>query len=518
MSKRIILLIGFLIPVIAFSQGRRFSYIERRIYDPLDPYTYMPSPANDRLSSLLFSKLYSRNDEAKPMMDMVKDLTVDPRQNQTAIISLNSGMKWSDGSPVTAEDAVFTIGYLKDTTNELHSDELLRKRIRQIESATVLNATQFKAKFKVPRSENVWEQCLVFSVLPIKALTGKALKPSSTFSARPIGSGPFRLDDIYGGSAFSLGRNLSYHGIDRANQLAIESIIASQEPDDNMRIEKLKSRKADMVVEVPWDQLSVLKSSAEFRVRAYESLTYYYLGCNLRNEVLKNPLVREAISIGLNRDRIIKLAFSGAGKPVSGPYPPSSEYTDPDVDPDQYDPDRAMQLLEAAGHGTNNPVKLRLVYPQEEGSYGNALRTCCNAIRGDCQRIGVQIELEPIPSQSQYLEQVFKQKSFDLAFDRWRFYDYLGDPSELFVSGGYWNYIDYRSLEADAVIRDFRAASTPDAKKALGKKLHKLIAKERPYVFMFQIYNQVAWNKRLEGVRINPFNFFETIPQWKVRD
>jgi peptide/nickel transport system substrate-binding protein len=521
MDKRIFLVVGVLLPILVFPQGRKFSYVERRIYDPLDPYTYTPNPANDRLSSLLFSKLFSRDDEAKPVKDMVKDLAVDPKDARTAIITLNSGMKWSDGTPVTADDVVFTIEYLKDNANQLNADELLRPRLLQIEKAMTTKPNQLKVRFKFDKTMDVWEQCLIFSVLPKKLLNGKVLKPSSTFSANPVGNGPFRLEEVVGGSAFRLDRNPSYHGSDSTNQEPIDNIVAYYEPDDNFRIEKLKSGRADLVVEVPWDAVPILKGGAAgYEVRPYESLTYYYLGCNLRNEALGNQLVREAISLALDRVKIISLAFNGAGKCVSGPYPPTSEYTDPDVNPDPYDPSRAIQLLQKAGYGDRKPLpKLRLVYPQEEGSYGNALRTVCVAIEGFLRNVGVQVVLEPIPSYSLYLDQIFKERSFDLALDRWRFYDHLGDPSELFLTGGRYNYIEYKNAEADNLIREFRTAGSVDKKILWGRKLHQLIAKDRPYVFLFEINNHVAWNRRrLRGAKINPFNFFGTIPHWKIRD
>ena len=275
MDKRIILVVGVLLPILVFSQGRKFSYVERRIYDPLDPYTYTYNSANDRLSSLLFSKLLSRDDEARPVKDMVKDLIVDPRYARTAIITLKPGMKWSNGTPVTADDVVFTIEYLKDPANQLNSDELLRPRLMQIEKATTTGPDQLKIRFKIDKRWDIWEECLVFSVLPKELLSGKVLKPSSAFSANPVGNGPFRLEEVVGGSAFRLNRNPSYHGGDATNREAIENIVAYYEPDDNFRIEKLKSGRADMVVEVPWDAVPILKGGAAgYEVRPYESLTY----------------------------------------------------------------------------------------------------------------------------------------------------------------------------------------------------------------------------------------------------
>jgi peptide/nickel transport system substrate-binding protein len=517
-------------------QGRELVYAENKPVGTLDPYTYTPNSVNDRLSTLMFSQLFSLNEESLPIPDMVRDFKLDPDKKNTAILTLKSGMKWEDDSPVTAEDVVFTIELLKNPGTELMSNPLLRDQLNQILSAVYAKPDQLRLTFKLANRGKEWETLLLFPVLPKRVLNNKGpLKRTSSFGSDPVGSGPFYFHRKIGADYIELKRNPTYHGNPASNSLAPETVFMHSVPDDPTRVAKFEAREGgvDLLVEVPWDAISKIKAqSHEFELKAYQSLSYHYLGCNFRNRILRIAEVRQAISYAIDRQAAIGKIFSGKGSPISGPFPPASQYVNLDTPPDQRNINEAKSLLASVGLEDRNgdgkvefrgePVKLRLTYQYEEGSEGVTYQQACEFFQGALLEIGIDVQLDPIPSKQKFLDKVFNNHDFDLSFHMWRFTDIWGDASTFFSSAdtarSKFNYIGYSNPRVDDLIAQFATAPDPDTRKYIARELHAVLAKEHPYVFLWSLQNHTAYKrKKLGNVTINPFNFFDTITRWRIK-
>ena len=514
------------------AQQRQFIYLENRTIDVYDPLTYDPNPVNDRLSSLLFSSLFAIDEEAKPVADMVDKWERDKVKKNTFIVTMKKGMKWKDASDVTAQDVVFTIGLIKDRQTQVKSDLYLDDRVRRITSAEYLEKYKFTATMDGDVSDALVQVLLMFPILPKKVLSNAgSLQRTNPFVNSPSGCGPFYFENVLG-DYVQLKRNADYHRKPKGGTTPMQSVIMIPMPDDIARISSFLSKKADMLIEVPWSNLAKIQGqSSQFRLLAYESLSYNYIGFNFRRDILKNPAIREAFSKAIDRDDILAKIYQKHGDAIAGPFPPASQYVDPNVAPDAYDSAAVRALLKNIGCSDSNgdgileyngtPLSFRLVYPREKGSQGDTYQQVCEMFKGYLRQAGIDIVLDPL-SDSKWFDKVFADHDFDLSLGRWRFNDIVGNPTSLFASSdtgrGKNNYIGYFNSDVDALFQNFSETADVDTKKDLGRTIHKKLAEERPYIFLWSLKNHTAYNrKKLSRVKINPFNFFDTVYDWSIR-
>jgi peptide/nickel transport system substrate-binding protein len=287
-----------------------------------------------------------------------------------------------------------------------------------------------------------------------------------------------------------------------------------------------------MLVEVPWNSITTIQTQhALFQFIPYESLSYDYLGINFRNSLLNIFEVREALSKAINRAQIISTIYSSEGQPISGPWGPQSPYICSQCPPDPYNPGYSRDLLKKAGlvdsdndgivEYEGKKVTLRLLFPKSPNGEGDAYLSTCNNFKGAFRAIGIDVDIVGLPPDKFY-DKVFIGHDFDLAFHRWRFKDLAGDPSSLFSSSDTAkkmnNYIYYINKDIDELFNRFQMSRDLSTKKELGIQIHKVLAEDRPYIFLWSLKNNTAYNRtQFANININPFDFFYSIYDWQVR-
>lgn len=519
------------------AQERVFSYAENRVLTQLDPVTYEDNSANDRLAQLLFAQLVQWNNRSEPDSSLIERITRTPRKDEF-LITLRQGLLWGNGQPVTAHDLVYTLTTLKNPNTEWNANRRKRKLLSGIAKCTYVDPRTASIIYPGLTEGRTLLSALLIPLLPSQELGSGPLVRRSSFTRNPVGGGPFSFVRWIG-EIVEMKRNEHYHRLDRNNPLFLEKVMMVPAPDDRTRIQKLLAggeAGVDMVVEVPWNEIPTIQSQRGprgFTLKSIESLSFHYLGCNFRHEVLRIGAVREAISLAIDRVDVVRNSYHKRGDVVSGPFPPGSDYVDKTILPDGYDPGQAERLLDKAGLTDLNgdglreykgkPFKLRLVFLSETTSEGALTEEVCTSIQGYLESIGIALEKVKLSSREKFRDKLFRQHDFDLALDSWRFPDVYGNPTSFFFSGDTgrgdedYNYIGYANPTVDDRILRFRSASDPDTKIFLGRQLHGIIARERPYIFLWSLQSTSAWsNRRLAGVTINPFRFFESIPSWKV--
>ena len=527
-----ILLTGAMVLVSSSLEGQQriFSYLENRLVETFDPLTYNPNPVNDRLSSLLYASLFRVDEYSQPVPDMAETIKPDPSLARTFIVTLRKGLKWSNGTPVSSEDALFTIDLITNKETDCSGNPPLRYLLSQIKDKRYLDPLKLSVTFD--RKLDIKEAMvrLTFPVLPKKILKKPVLKPRDQFSANPVGSGPFHIAPGFAVGAHLL-RNPDYHQFESSNKQFVEEVQMVGFPDDISRVQSFKSGKYHLMVDVPWESLPQIRAS--FKIYPYESLSFHYLGCNFKNPLLAIPKVRKALSMAIDRSRLIASVYSSsnAAEIVSGPFPSGSPYIDPAVIPDPYDPEAAKRLLREAGLTDNNndglleymgkPIDLRLLYVELQGSEGNANRSVCEFIEGQFRTVGIKVTPMRYPSGS-FAKKLKVDHDFDLVFNQWRFTEGEGDPTTLFstIEKGLetYNYIGYSDQKVDLLFRQFKMADDPDTRKYVGRRIHMHLAEERPYLFLWSLKYNSAFNPKLiTNISINPFAYFDSIMKWRIK-
>src|SRR5690606_8399001 len=173
------------------------------------------------------------------------------------------------------------------------------------------------------------------------------IQADNDYWAKPIGTGPFVITEYVANDRFVFERNENYWG----EKAKLKTLTMKQVTDVNGKITALSNGEAQVVGDVPYDQVEQVKAMDNVTFTQQSSLSYYFLWFDNKNEFLKDQRVREAMWAALDLKTIQESLFGDAAATMKSFCPVSAfgclEPTDGMV---EYDPEHAKELLADAGY------------------------------------------------------------------------------------------------------------------------------------------------------------------------
>ncbi|MFO1067871.1 MAG: ABC transporter substrate-binding protein [Geminicoccaceae bacterium] len=429
--------------------------------------------------------------------------------DQTQVtFKLDPDAKFSDGSPVEAKDVKWSFERLKNLKGNA---SFLTDSIASIETP---DAQTVVVGLTSPNSEFVQVvAATMMAVLNSDVLAAQGALADATAAekdaaepwllAQSAGSGPFVLASYEPNAELRLKRNDAYWGA----KPAVPEVVFRQVKDAVAQAQMLQSGSADIAMQVDPETAKTLTGDDVVTEKA-PSFNFVYVAIApgaKANTVKLTPEVREAISIAIDRQALIDFTLGGAGRPMATPIPlgfPGSEgHTIP-----AYNPERAKELLTAAGHPDG--FTLVSVYP-DLNVYGVDLSLMMQKIQQDLAKVGIKLELSPVPFPN-WREQangdgipftsVFFAPDF---FGTSQYVDYFG-----LSEGSVWAKRAGAAVDPSVVNKDITAvrnaalaAATPEEAEKLWFKAGEMMANDRIIVPMVSPDLILAYRKGIEGVR-----------------
>src|SRR3954452_2049692 len=316
---------------------------------PRDPHTLVflidSSPANldprvgtdaqsEHIDELLFDGLVARdrNFHFTPALAESWDQP-DPK---TLVFNLRDGVRFHDGRSLTARDVVWTIDSMRSGTviSSKAATYAAVDRIEAPDPRTVL--------FHLKRPDN-----FLLTNLSTGAMGIVPEGSGRDFWRHPIGTGPFRFVSQQIDQDVIVERNpLSWKAVPK-----IERVRFAVVPDSITESLELKKGSADLAINsLPMDALPVLARSPNLQVDDSEGTQIQYLAFNVRDPLLQDARVRQAISSAIDRQLIISTLMDGHARPALSVLPATHWAFTNDVPRFDYDPARSERLLDEAGH------------------------------------------------------------------------------------------------------------------------------------------------------------------------
>jgi peptide/nickel transport system substrate-binding protein len=296
--------------------------------------------ADRDLSRLVFSGLVARGPDSTYVPDLASSWTVDA-SGKTWTFSLRPGAQWQDGTPVTADDVVFTVGLLKDPAYRGPLAGSWREvTVARIDPETV----QFTLASPIA---GFLEDALV-GILPQHLLAGTPVTglADSAFANEPIGSGAFRLVHWDATSADLIPASTS------AQAALLPGFELEFFSDSTTLAAAYRSGSLDAAVALdPTDALDLAKLAGS-RLLTYPTTTFTSVAINLRpgHPELAPAAVRKALLEALDRSALLTGVLAGTGIQADSPVPPGSWAFDPKASaPVKSSPTAAAAALRAAG-------------------------------------------------------------------------------------------------------------------------------------------------------------------------
>ena len=485
------------------------------------PATLDPITSSDGVSlravELMFDGLVSIAEHQEIIPALAERWTV---SNDGAVYTfqLRKDVTWHASAGETlkrfsADDVVFTYRLMANpkTQGSLKARVALIKEVKKIDDATV--------QFTLSQPSSNALALFSLKIVPKHKIARDFLTRDDSFVQHPIGTGPFMLAGSPADREIVFVANPHYFR--GAPKLA--RVILKPFSDQNILQQAFKFNSVDMIASVAPRDLQELQANPRIHLAPYNTLSYSFLGFNLRNPILADKNVRRALSLAVNRPEILRSFFNNQGLLISGPFPPGSWAYNLDVQPLTFAPDEAAGLLKKAGFSAGSDgilaragqrlhLRLRAPIAKENESTKRVVLAYQNYLK----KIGVEIKIDFLELQA-WNDAVFNRNNFDIMFGSWSFDD-AADISTLFHSAdiGPWknNFGAYRNEKVDKLINEAKAAIDLNQRRAIYQQLHQLLAEDAPYTFLWTLTDYAAYTDRIHDVKIHPFRFFADVHTW----
>ncbi|MGM0608503.1 MAG: ABC transporter substrate-binding protein [Candidatus Muiribacteriota bacterium] len=431
---------------------------------------------------------------------------------------LRDDVKWHDGRNFTSSDVEFTYNKLIDPELETPYSSNYRV-VKDVESKGRYEVvvTYFRPILNILRPWGV-------EIIPEHILENENLE-ETVFNRNPVGTGPYKMLQWVTADYIIVEANPDYFEGRPYFDKTVFRII----PDHSQRILSLMNGQIDYV-ELSFDQYKTYGDDLEFEERfnifklPYKT-GYLYVGYNNHQEFLDNVKVREALSRAINVDELIEGVFLNAATRVTGPYRYQTAAYNEDVPPVPFDPEGAVEILKEEGfvkrddgffEKNNNILEISL-----KTNRGNKEREHMSRyIRRYWKNIGVKTNIELLDWPN-FLSDL-RAGDFDACMLGWG----LGITPDLYQS---WhsnsirwktdtgvNYIGYQNEEVDRLLEKIRYIPELEEAYEYTQKVHKLIAQDHPYTFLFSEDYIIVMDKRIHGVEVTENETLNSWLEWYV--
>ncbi|SHH32133.1 peptide/nickel transport system substrate-binding protein [Jatrophihabitans endophyticus] len=401
------------------------------------------------------------------------------RTSQTRwVFTLRDGIRFSDGSRLTAADAAYSINRILDP--KLASGQLAN--FSAIRRATGLG-TRLVIDTKYP-SPTLLTFLTTLSIVP-QAYVRRV--GNDAFNARPMGSGPYRFVSAINGSQIALDRNTRYWG--PRPQLAKVTFRAV--PDIASRVADLQSGLAQVATSMTPDSAVQIRDSSNLKILSAPTERVSYLAFNtIKGGPTNDPQVRRAISLAIDYRGLIDKLQQGYARQVNSVLTPLAVGYDKALADYRYDPDAARALIAKAG------AKGKTVVMATSPTYDPNI---VQAIQADIQAAGLQVSIRN-SDQATYLKKV-QSPSHDwgsIRFGQWSCscLDADGTIFPLFRSGTVWS--SYRSDQFDTLVDRGRAELGTAQRRADYARALQLMNRDVPGIGLFQVGSIYGVTKSLQ--------------------
>ena len=402
---------------------------------------------------------------------------------------IRSGVKFHDGSPLTADDVVYTMQQLSDpkvASNALSTfaGVLTPAGVVKVDSSTVafhLEAPNGNFPYLVS-SDN-------YNAIIVPKGTNFA-KWQSTF----IGTGPFKLKSYSQNVGADFVANPSYWGGAPHLDSTAFTFYSSQQP----QILALQGGQVDVIVQFVVTGAQALLNNSSYNIIKLKSAGHREL--SMRNDMapFTDPRVRQAVALSFDRPGMVKALLQGDGSVGNdSPFGPRFPSTDTSVAQRVQDLTKAKQLLAAAGHPHGFTTTLTTEQYEE-------IPELAQVIKEQASKIGVNFNLKIETQTNYYGKATYGNSDWLDAIVSLVDYGDRGVPNVYLeaplTSGGPWNAAHFKNKTYDGLVKQYVAAVDLQSQKTLAGKIETLLLAETPLSIPYFLEGLTATASSVHGV------------------
>jgi len=476
------------------------------------------SDADRDLSTLTYAGLMGLSGEGTLIPILAEDYTISP-DSKIYTFTLRKDAKFSDGSPVTATDIVFTVQKAQDSG--LKSPEYANwsgVRAEIVDQRTV--------RFILSKAYAPFLGLTALGILPARLWQNISDEefPFSTLETSPVGAGPFKIGSISRDSSglikgVSLVQN-PYYALGRPYLDGIRFNFYS-------RAEDLSSALADGDIESAYDLPGGGRASFRSLTAPYARVFGVFLNQN-EKQIFARAEVRKALSFAINRRTIIDTVLGGYATAIMGPVPPGGLVRQAPVPQSENPTETAASILKSAGWIYDGSARIWKNVSAKQ-TFGDVtirtsnvpeLKNVASAVKADWERLGISVDIELYEpgdlSQNVIRPRKYEALLYGMVVGRDQDLYAFWDSQEIKDPG--LNIALYANKTVDTLLEDARGSANQEARTMDLQKVEDIIASEYPASFIYAPDFTYTVPSDLIGIElpqiITPTDRFATVASW----
>jgi len=321
------------------------------------------------------------------------------------------------------------------------------------------------------------------------------------FGAHPVCAGPYRFVDRVAQDHVTIEKFPDYWDKDRVH---VERIVYRFVPDSSVRVANLQAGDLDLIEQVAPADLPAIRDDKRLTGALVASLGYGRIYINVgHGDRANTPFgqdarLRLAFDLAIDREAITRVVFDGVYVPAASWIPPESPYRLPNVQPVQRDVAKAKALLAAAGQ-PHPVIELKLVNTPPAVQMAQMIQAMA-------KEVGFEVKLQAMESVS--VIQDGEKGNFDALLLGWPGF---ADPDvniySLLSCKAPLNYEGYCNAEVDKLLDLARASSNLSERVGLYARVHEIVSRDEPYLFLYHHKWIWAHSAKLKGFVASPDGF-----------
>lgn len=464
-----------------------------------------------------------------PLMELDADLnfegmladSITTEDNKNFIVHIDDAATWSDGTPVTADDVVYTALRLAspviDNTAMMYyvfegvgDDGFVEEGAESIDGIQKVDdkTVQFTTKEEMPITtfENSYARYLL--TLPkhvIEQYSEEELSTADWFNHPDVVSGPFIVTDFDVDHYISYEANKDYwKGAPKIDKLNIKIVDGSQ----------LYAGLQSGEIDITQQTMSDIPQEDYESVEALDNVDVVY-GSPVTNQSVfiqtKNVpdvKVRQAMLYAIDRQQILEELLNGHGEIVDGFLSSASPFYDDSLTPVSYDPEKAKALLEEAGWDGSQTI--RFYVNSGDSTFVNA----ASIIAAEWAAVGIKAEIQTVDFAT--LMSVAGTEDYDVLAVQYTYAPVDPYPDVAWLLGGEGSWTGYSDDTLNDALTKSQLTSDPEETKELFSVVDKKVQEDVPMFSAYVISAQGAVSKRITGAAPSVYGFFNDVQNWDV--
>jgi oligopeptide transport system substrate-binding protein len=430
---------------------------------------------------------------------------------------IRENAKWSDGSPVTAEDFVFSAQRVEnpDTAAEyanilypIKNAEAVNQKKMPLTELGVKAIDAKTVEYTLERATPYFPQLMAHqTALPVNKANVEKFGKDYVKPGNMVSNGAFKLQAHVPNDSLTVVKNEHYWDV--AN-VKLDKVIFYPSEDDAANIRRFEAKELDTVYHFSSSEIKRLREQYKDQVHVTPGLSTYYYAFDTRQEPYSDVRVRQALSMAVDRDFLATEIYNGAQLPVYNLVPEGMEGYGKGPSPEwasmaQIDrEDKALELMKEAGYGEGGkPLNIEIRY--NTNTDHERVATAVADMWKNTFGANVTLLNSDVSAHYAYLTEGGK---FNVARAGWTA-DY-GDPenflSLLISTNKSFNYGHYNSAEYDELLKQSYAETDPAKRMELMKKAEELVNRDQPVASLMNYANLWLVSSRIKGWQDNAVN------------